>query len=231
MSPPVRANRFLLSFACLGLAGAVAGCELGPDFLAPLAPTETGYRKDNSRVLPAGKKDASQNLRNGETLREDWWALFRSPDIDATVRAAIAGNLTLVQAAANLRQAEQNAVAAGGQLYPTVNIVGAAERQRLDFKTLGIQTGPTFPGGPSLPAFREFNVFSVGPTVSYSLDIWGGTRRFIEEREAQAEYQGYQLAAAYLSLTGNAVSQAITIAAIRAQIDAANDIIANDEKN
>src|SRR6185437_6416785 len=94
-----------------------------------------------------------------------------------------------------------------------------------NFAVLGI------PAGPGFPRFREFNVFSVGPTVSYSLDIWGGTRRFIEEREAQAEYQGYQLAAAYLSLTGNAVGQAITIAAIRAQIAAANDIIANDEQN
>ena len=39
------------------------------------------------------------------------------------------------------------------------------------------------------------------------------------------------MAAAYLSLTGNAVTEAITIAAIRAQIAAANDIIASDEQN
>ncbi|MGH6981513.1 MAG: efflux transporter outer membrane subunit, partial [Stellaceae bacterium] len=225
MSSSVRAKRFLLSFACLGLAGTVAGCELGPDFLAPNPPTETAYRKDTSRALLAGKKDAAQNLVAGEALREDWWALFRSPEIDATVRAAIGGNLTLVQAAAKLRQAEQEAVQAGGQLYPTVNVVGGAERQRLNFAVLGI------PAGPGFPRFREFNVFSVGPTVSYSLDIWGGTRRLIEEREAQAEYQGYQLAAAYLSLTGNAVGQAVTIAAIRAQINAANDIIASDQQN
>lgn len=225
MSSPVRAKRFLLSLACLGVAGAVAGCELGPDFLAPTPPTETSYRQNTSQTLSAGRKDAAQSIRAGENLREDWWALFRSPDIDSTVRAAIAGNLTLVQAAAKLRQAEQEAVQAGGQLYPTVNVAGGAERQRLNFAVLGI------PAGPGFPRFREFNVFSVGPTVSYSLDIWGGTRRFIEEREAQAEYQGYQLAAAYLSLTGNAVGQAITIAAIRAQIAAANDIIANDEQN
>ncbi len=39
------------------------------------------------------------------------------------------------------------------------------------------------------------------------------------------------MAAAYLSLTGNAVTEALTIASIRAQIAAANDIIANDEQN
>ena len=225
MSLPVRTKRFLLPLACLAVAATVAGCELGPDFLAPSPPAETAYRKEATQSLPAGRKDPAQNLRAGETLREDWWALFHSPDIDATVRAAIAGNYSLVQAAATLRQAEQQAVAAGGQLYPSVNIVGNAERQRLDFAALGI------PAGPGFPRFREFNVFSVGPQVSYSLDIWGGTRRLIEEREAQAEFQGYQLAAAYLSLTGNAVGQAITIAAIRAQIAAANDIIANDERN
>jgi NodT family efflux transporter outer membrane factor (OMF) lipoprotein len=226
MSPPFRAPRFLSSLLCLAAAGMLVACTLGPNFRAPKAPGETaGYRKDDTATLSAGPRDETQHLASGEVLREDWWALFRSPEIDSTVRAAIAGNRTLVQARATLQGAQQAEVAAGGALYPQLNVVAGAERQRLDFAALGI------PAGPGFPRFSEFNLFTVGPSVSYALDIWGGTRRLIEERQAQVEYQGYQMAAAYLTLTGNAVTEAVMIAAIRAQLAAAADIIGNDEQN
>jgi NodT family efflux transporter outer membrane factor (OMF) lipoprotein len=221
----VRALRRAFALSSVGAVLALPGCTVGPIFQAPAPPAETGYRQQQTPALSAGARDAAQHLAAGQALREDWWALFRSPEIDATLRAAILGNRTLVQAEATLRQAQQAEVEAGGRLYPQVNVAAGAERQRLDFAALGI------PPGPGFPSFREFNLFTVGPTVSYALDIWGGNKRLIEERHAQAEYQAYQMAAAYLSLTGNAVTQAVTIGSIRAQIAAANDIIANDEEN
>lgn len=225
MFPPFRAPRLFSCLLCLGIAGALVGCTLGPNFVAPKPPADTGYRTDNTATLDAGAKDKSQRLVSGQTLRQDWWTLFRSPELDTTVQAAIAGNRTLVQARATLAQAQQAEIQAAGGQYPQLNVAASADRQRLNFATLGIKPNPLF------PRFGEFNVFSVGPQVSYALDIWGGTQRMIEERAAQAEYQGYQMAAAYLSLTGNAVTEALTIASIRAQIAAANDIIANDEQN
>ena len=225
MSPPFRAPRLFSCLLCLGIAGALAGCTLGANFQSPKPPAETAYRKDTATTLPAGVRDKSQHIGTGQTLREDWWALFRSPDLDATVQAAIAGNRTLVQARATLEQALQVEIQAAGGLYPQLNVAGGADRQRLNFAALGIKPNPLF------PRFSEFNVFTVGPQVSYALDIWGGTRRLIEEREAQAEYQAYQMAAAYLTLTSNAVTEAVTIASVRAQIAAADDIIANDEQN
>jgi NodT family efflux transporter outer membrane factor (OMF) lipoprotein len=76
-----------------------------------------------------------------------------------------------------------------------------------------------------------FNLFSLGPTVSYAPDVFGGTRRQVEQAGALAESQGEQLAAAYLALTGNVVSQAIDIAGIRLQIAATEAIVADDEQN
>ncbi len=224
MSPPFRARVFPC-LLCLGIAGTLVGCKLGPNFVEPAPPTDTAYRKESTVTLNAGAQDTSQRLVTGEALREDWWTLFRSPELDATVRAAIAGNRSLVQARATLAQAQQAEIQAAGGLYPQLNVAGGADRQRLNFAVLGIKPNPLF------PRFAEFNVFTVGPQVNYNLDIWGGTQRLIEQRAAQAEYQGYQMAAAYLSLTGNAVTEALTIASIRAQIAAANDIIANDEQN
>ncbi|HXW22474.1 MAG TPA: efflux transporter outer membrane subunit, partial [Rhodomicrobium sp.] len=67
--------------------------------------------------------------------------------------------------------------------------------------------------------------------VSYAPDVFGGTRRLVEQESALAEFQHLELAAAYLSLTGNAVTQAINIAAAREQIAAAQEILSVDERN
>ena len=53
----------------------------------------------------------------------------------------------------------------------------------------------------------------------------------MEQQQALTEFQGYELAAAFLTLTGNAVAQALTIASLGAQIQAAADVIAEDEQN
>ena len=222
---PLRAVSRRSSILSIGATLLLFGCTVGPHFEAPSPPAETGYRQDSTTLLSAGRKDRTQHLVPGEGLREDWWALFRSPDLDATIEAAIRGNRTLVQARATLNQAREAEIEAGGRLFPQANVAAGAERQRLNFATLGI------PPGPGFPSFREFNVFSVGPSVNYALDIWGGTKHLIEERHAQLEYQGFQMAAAYLTLTGNAVTQAVMIASVRAQLVAAADIIANDQQN
>ena len=67
--------------------------------------------------------------------------------------------------------------------------------------------------------------------MSYSPDVFGGTRRQVEQEAALAENQRYQLAAAYLTLTGNVVSQAIGIAGSRLEIAATEEILDDDQKN
>ena len=74
-------------------------------------------------------------------------------------------------------------------------------------------------------------MFQVGPTASYTPDLFGQTHRRIEQQVALAEYQSDQLDAAYLTLTGNTVSQALRAAAVRSQLNALNDILAIDRQN
>ncbi len=75
------------------------------------------------------------------------------------------------------------------------------------------------------------NLFSIGPTVSFGPDIFGGVRRKVEQQTALADVRRYELAAAYLTLCGNAVIQAIGIASAHEQINAVTDIIAVDQLN
>jgi NodT family efflux transporter outer membrane factor (OMF) lipoprotein len=57
------------------------------------------------------------------------------------------------------------------------------------------------------------------------LDVFGGTRREVESLGATAEFQRFQLEAAYLTLCSNVVAAAVQEASLRGQISATEEII------
>lgn len=198
----------------------LAGCTVGPDFSSPAAPGATTYFEDSVQPPAPGGDDVSQRFVLGAKVDGAWWTEFHSAEIDRLVEEAIAQNRTLATAKAALRQAQQVAAQAGGALYPQVGFAANANREKYSFASQG----------ENVPA-SYFNVFSVGPTVSFSLDPFGGNRRRLEQTTALAESQDYQAAAAFLTLTGQTVIQVLNIASDRDQIDAVQDIIAEDERD
>src|SRR5260221_11825538 len=75
------------------------------------------------------------------------------------------------------------------------------------------------------------NLFSIGPTLSYAVDPFGGNRRRVEQQEATTQFQEYQLDAAYLTLTGGAATQAGQIPSARRQNQGGGASHAADEGN
>jgi NodT family efflux transporter outer membrane factor (OMF) lipoprotein len=214
------------SIGALVLAGALSACTVGPNFSRPAAPQTSRYVPADE-VTPsndAGPGAPRQTIAMGAKITADWWTLFRSPQIDDLVKAAIAGNRTLEGAKARLASAHEAVIAATGGLYPQVDMNAEVAREKLTPASFGLK-----PGSFHLPP--NFNLYSVGPTASYSLDIFGGIHRLVEQRGALEDVQGYQLDAAYLALTGNTVQQAIQIGAIRAELQAVDDILKIDSAN
>jgi len=206
----------LILAATIGLL--LAGCAVGPDFKPPAAPTTHDYTPKPVVLPSAGAGDVQQNLELGATVTAEWWKLFRSPPLDRTLTLAIADSPTLDAARATLAQAEEAVRAAAGGSYPQVDLGASFSRSR----------------APLIDAdhgSRVKNLFSVGPLVSYNADVFGGTLRLVEQQSALADFQNYQLGAAYLSLSGNAVTQAINIAAAREQLAATDAIIKADQQN
>jgi NodT family efflux transporter outer membrane factor (OMF) lipoprotein len=202
------------------LAVLLSGCAVGPDWVRPAPPSVQGFTATAPpAALSPGYGEAEQHFVTGEEISTDWWELFRSPELSDAVRDAIAGNQTLATAEATLASAQEALAQARAAFYPQISLTGQAERQKTALR------GNTSKQTPA------FNLFSLGPMVSYSPDVFGGTRRQVERQAALAENQGYQLAAAYLTLTGNVVSQAINSAGTRLEISATEEIIADDEKN
>ena len=202
------------------------GCTVGPDFVPPTPPEVHDYTTAQiPPVIAPVTGEADQRIHIGEEISSQWWELFSEPALNDVLRTAIEKNPTIAAAKATLASARETVTATKGGYYPQVDFPANFDRR----KASALTSENSFSGsqGGSLTS----NLYSLAPIVSYSLDIFGGTRRKVEQQQALAEFQGYELAAAYLTLTGNVVAQAITIASLRSQIQATEVVIAEDEQN
>jgi NodT family efflux transporter outer membrane factor (OMF) lipoprotein len=216
-----------VSIAAFIVTVALSGCTVGPDFRPPDAPATTRYTAPGeSGVLAADARTTvpRQIAVLGDKVTSDWWMLFRSPDLDRLVKQSIADSPTLEAAKARLAAARDTVTANTGALYPQIGFSASATREKVSAATFGLH-----PDAVPLPP--NFNLFQIGPTVSYALDLFGSTRRQIEQAAALADVQRDALDAAYLALTGNAVIEAVDVATIRAQQKAVNDTLDIDRKN
>ncbi len=203
------------------LATSTTACAVGPDFESPAAPDVASY-DDEASLTTVGANSphgGAQTLAASEPLPAEWWKLFRSAPLNEMITEALLHNPDLEAAAAALRAADEDLAAGDGNLYPTVGADFSSSRQ----KTTGASNGGHFPGS-------IYSLHNASVSLSYGIDLFGGTRRAIEGLEAQRDYHAFEFQAARLSLTSNVVTTAIKEASIRAQIAATKKLIEEQEK-
>lgn len=201
----------------LAIAGLLAGCAVGPDYKQPPAPLGNGYAHDvlaSKTTLSAPTAGGNaQTFVTALDIPGQWWTLFHSKALNQLIAQALEHNPTLEAAQAALREARENTAAANGSYFPTVSAGFNPAREKISGTTVGLPYNPVY------------TLFGASVNVSYSIDAFGGTRRQLEQIEAQAESQQFALEASYLSLTSNIVTAAINEASLRAQIAATEDIV------
>ena len=201
------------------LAGCVvvsAGCATRPDYSLPAPPAVGAYTRQGR----ASNTSDAQRLAVGEGPRADWWTQLQSPELDRLVSLALANNLSLEVARANLAKAEEGLKAARGARSIQVDVSGSVGRKKYG----------SFFLGPEAQTFPTFAAYSVGPVVSYDLDLFGGVRDRIEAARAAAQFEAEQLRAARLRVAGESVTLALHIAAVRAQVEVVRKVLDADEK-
>ena len=218
LTPVPRSFHFSRLFATMVLMSA-AGCAVGPDFERPAAPDVGGYTAE-----PLAKQTSSADVKGGEAQRfvrdldipGQWWTLFHSEALNTMVEEALRNNPTLPAAEAVLRQAWENVYAEEGAFFPTAVVSYSPSRNKT-------ATGVTFTAASSGKPW--FTLHTTQVVVTYAPDVFGGTRRAVESLMATAEFQQFQLEAAYLTLTSNVVAAAVQEASLRGQIAATQEII------
>jgi NodT family efflux transporter outer membrane factor (OMF) lipoprotein len=209
---------------CTVLACLLASCAVGPNFKVPEAPRTEGYAPRGELPAEASSADApdvqAQHFVDGLDIQGQWWTLFQSPELNALIERGLANSPTLEAASAVLRQANETLAAQRGSYAPSVSATAGVQRQKV--------SGVTF--GAPLISSVIYSLNNATVNVSYTLDAFGGLRRKVESAGAQAEFEKFALQAAYLSLTANVVTAAITEASLRAQIAATEEIAESQRK-
>ena len=209
-----RLNLLLLIFTA-----ALSACAVGPDFKQPDPPKTSSYTEgplSQKLTTAAGVPGGTpQEFNEGADIEAQWWELYKSPELDALIKKALEQNPNLGAADAALRAAQENVNAQmGGQYFPQVGVGANAVRQKQPSAVYGLNYGTD-----------TYNLYNTSVNVTYKLDVFGGARRAVEGARAQAEVAQFQLEGAYLSLTGNVVTAAIKEAALRAQMQATEEIL------
>jgi len=119
-------------------------------------------------------------------------------------------------AEAALRQAWENVYAGEGAFFPTAVVGYSPSRNKT-------ATGVVFTSASSGKPW--FTLHTAQVVVTYAPDVFGATRREVESLGATAEFQQFQVEAAYLTLTSNVVAAAVQEASLRGQIAATEEII------
>jgi NodT family efflux transporter outer membrane factor (OMF) lipoprotein len=211
------------SLPALAFAIWLAGCAVGPDFVQPIPPEVDHYGKEplaqhtTSSSVPDGQ---SQRFMSGRDIPEEWWALFKSPSLNALMAQALKNNPNLQSALATLRANKEAIYAQEGKFFPQV---------QYNFNPTRNQTSAAISPVPSSGA-NVYNLYTNQVIVGYTFDVWGLNRRTVESLQALADTQRFQVEAAFLALTSNIAVAAITEASLRGQIDATNQLISINGK-
>jgi NodT family efflux transporter outer membrane factor (OMF) lipoprotein len=209
-----------------GLAAIVllTSCAVGPDFHAPAPPEAERYTEEplatrtSSTDAPNGQ---SQHFEIGRDIPQEWWALFRSPKLNALIVRALNNNPSLQSTIATLRAAKEAVYAQQGKYLPLVQANFNPTRQQ----SAAIYSTFSF-GVPPITT----DVHTAQLLVSYTFDVWGLNQRTVESLKALVDNQRFQFEAAYLTLAANVAMAAINEASLRGQIDATNQMIKLNRK-
>lgn len=197
----------------VALSVVLSACAVGPNFKRPTPPEATGYGSaSQSQTTAAESADgATQRFVAGMDIPNQWWTVFRSPNLNRLVEQALTANPNVGAAQAGLAQAHELYLAQWTSFFPVVDGNFSGTRAK---NALGTIANPT-----SLPQTNPYyNLFTAQLTVSYLPDVFGATRRAVEAAKAQVEIDRFQLEATYLTLSSNVVVTAISEASLREQI-------------
>ena len=164
-----RCRRLLLA-SLIGSVLTLGGCAVGPDYRRPEPQALLAYKEQGDWKA----SEPADALAHGP-----WWRIFSDPVLDQLESQIDISNQNLKASWDAYLQSRALVLQAQNAYWPTVGVTAARQRSN-----------------QYLPPDSVRNVDSAGVTGTWSLDIWGATRRSVEsDRDsAQASHAAVTLA-------------------------------------
>ena len=193
----------------------LGACMAGPDYVRPTSDLAMFHNRVQAAVNSGAVKP----------VFDTWWTGFNDSELDKIVGRVLEQNLDLAAAFARVSQARASAGGARAQLLPTVDLDAGVSANKASLRS------PTGALLSEVPGFRrDYEEYSIGPSASWEIDLFGGLRRGAREasdEEAAAEAGG---AGTRVTIAADAADAYLQIRGYQARLSVALDQVSNDER-
>lgn len=178
-------------------ASALAGCSLAPAYRPPVTATPTAFKETGPWAAAAPAPAATGA----------WWSAFGDPILDRLEAQVAAANPTLQGALGRYQQARGYLGEVRSALLPTASVqVGITQNRQSDNRPLRGSNQP-----------NEYAADTIGGSLSWDLDLWGGLHNRVAAGKAEVEATGDDLAAIRLALEAEVATDYVQLRGLDAQ--------------
>jgi len=166
------------SWAAIGLAVALAGCTVGPDYQTPAIDMPGGFVAEATAGSTRARGSGAVDLRQ-------WWRSLRDRELDSLVDRALTSNLDLEIALTRILEAQTRIVVTSAQALPRVSATGGGGGGTGTDETKG-RTDSVFRAAQNSTGLQSITQ-SGGLVADWELDLFGRVRRLVEAEIADVE--------------------------------------------
>lgn len=197
------------------LVATLAGCTVGPDYVAP-----------EPEVPDAWRAAAASDLGPGAAPIARWWEAFNDPVLDDLIAAAIESNRGVMAAAARMEEALAARGVAKSPLYPDLVLGGGYART---------QSSENSPEGQIQQAaggeVEPVDLFSGSLDTFWEIDLWGRIRRGVEAANAELDASVEDYRDVLVSLFAEVASAYVDVRTAQARITFAQQNITAQQES
>lgn len=158
-------NKFVLALLSSAM---LSSCTMMPDYSRPESPVNSEW--------PQGKAYIDLSSTERASIKQvSWQEFFQSPQLQKIIQATLDNNRDLRVAALNIQIAREQYRIQRADLVPTIDALGAANRQNIPENLAGIQ-------GEGVTSQYSANI----GTTAYEIDLFGRMRSL--NKQALEEY-------------------------------------------
>ena len=205
MSTSLEKHHRLLGSILLGSAVFFGGCKVGPNYLRPQVTAPPAYRgADNAAI------SSPDPVSLGD---QDWAKVFREPELQQLIRAALENNYDVRIAAKRVLEQQAQLRITRSQEFPTVSVGGTGIGADLPSSL-----GSGLPSGAITSG--SFNV-----SAAWNPDFWGLYRRQTEAARAQLLAQSWAQRAVRMTLVQQVATAYFQLRALDQQLEIAKETL------
>jgi len=204
------------------LCALLSACAVGPDYRRPAldvgaAYKETGVALDGAAAVAGENKAINAGWvlarPDDSALRGDWWALYDDPVLSSLMERLMSGNLDIVQAQAQYRQAQAALKSSRSEFFPTIGTSASVTRSGSGSGSASGSSGSGYSGDGNVG-----NQYSLSGSVSWEVDLWGRVRRSVEASQSGLQASAADVATVRLSMASTLAQTYFNLRAADAEL-------------